>query len=146
MVGLGEAEAADGFATRHRRQPALLLLLGAVGVDRVHRETALHRCHRPQAAVAALELLHDEAVGDVVHAGAAVPAQVGAEETELSHPGYQLAGELFAAVAALEERQALALDEAAHAVTRHALLVAEQRIELVVVDCGHERRMLLPRR
>ena len=41
-VGLGEAEAADGLALGHARKPLFLLLLGAEGVNGVHRERALH--------------------------------------------------------------------------------------------------------
>ena len=55
-----------------QRQPVLLLLLGAEGVDRVHHQRALHRGEGADARVAPLELLHDEAVGDVVEPGAAV--------------------------------------------------------------------------
>ena len=79
------------------RQPALLLRLGAEGVDRVHRRATLHRRQRAQAAVAALELLHDQAVGDVVHARAAVALQIGAEDAELGHARNELTRELFAA-------------------------------------------------
>ena len=75
-VGLGQAEAADRLAAGHRRQPALLLRLGAVGVDRVHAQRALHRDEAAQAGVAALELLHDQPVGDVAEAGAAVALEV----------------------------------------------------------------------
>src|SRR6188768_3767007 len=113
MVGFGEAEAADRLATRHGRKPTLLLLLGAVGVDAVHGEPALHRRHRAEAAVAALELLHDQTVRDVVHAGASVAVQVRAEDAELAHARDELAWELLAAEAAFEERQALVLDERA---------------------------------
>ena len=42
VVGLGQPEAADRLAGRHRRQPPLLLLLAAVPPDRVHRQRALH--------------------------------------------------------------------------------------------------------
>src|SRR3546814_17806985 len=51
---------------------ALLLLLGAVGEDRVHAQRRLHAGEAAQAAVAALEFLADQAVADTVEAGAAV--------------------------------------------------------------------------
>jgi hypothetical protein len=92
-VGLGEAEAADGLAAREAREPATLLLLGAVGVDRVHHQRALHRAERADARVAALELLHHEAVGDVAHARAAVALEVGARARPAAELGDELGGE-----------------------------------------------------
>src|SRR5690606_3757738 len=71
-VRLGQAEAADHLAAGHGRQPALALLLAAVGVDRIHAQRALHRDEAADAAVAALQLLADQAVADRVQAGAAV--------------------------------------------------------------------------
>ena len=53
-------------------QVALLLRLGAERVDRVHDERALHAREAADAGVAALELLHREAVADLAQAGAAV--------------------------------------------------------------------------
>ena len=79
---LGEAEAADHFARRHARQVALLLLLAAVGVDRVHAEARLHRDEAAQARVAALEFLADEPVAHGVHARAAVALERAAEQAE----------------------------------------------------------------
>src|SRR3546814_15566147 len=51
---------------------ALLLLLGAVGEDRVHAQRRLHAGEAAQAAVDALEFLADQAVADTVEAGTAV--------------------------------------------------------------------------
>src|SRR5947209_6834449 len=76
-VGLGEAETADRFALGHRRQPTLLLRRRAVGVDGEHHQRALHRAEAAKARVAALQLLHDEAVGDGAEAGAAVAFERG---------------------------------------------------------------------
>ena len=42
VLGLGQAEGADQLHPRHRRQPALLLLVGAAEVDRAHRQAAVH--------------------------------------------------------------------------------------------------------
>jgi hypothetical protein len=67
---------------RHARQPLLLLLLRPVGVDREHRERALHRHEAAQPRVARLELTARDAVGDRVHARAAVAVEVHAEQPE----------------------------------------------------------------
>ena len=90
-VGLGEAEAADRLAGVHRRQPALLLLLGAPAPDREHRERALHRDRAADARVARLELEAGEAVGDGARAREAVALEVHPEEAELAELGDQLA-------------------------------------------------------
>jgi hypothetical protein len=69
---LGESEAANCFAACHCWQPALLLLIGSVGMNREHDETRLHRYEAAQAAIAALEFLANEAVTDTVEAGTVI--------------------------------------------------------------------------
>ena len=64
-IGLGEAEAADPFAGRELRQIFLPLLLGAVGMDRIHDEGRLDRHGRAIAAVDPLDLAGDKAVADI---------------------------------------------------------------------------------
>ena len=66
VVGLGEAEAADLVGGGERGQPGAALLFAPEGVDGIHDQRALHRRERANARVAALQLLHDEPVGDVV--------------------------------------------------------------------------------
>ena len=88
-VRLGQPEAADGFAARHRRQPAVLLLVRTVGVNRKHDEAALHRDEAAQPAVAALEFLADQAVGHAVEAGAVVAIDGAAEQPELGADAQQ---------------------------------------------------------
>src|SRR5437588_533441 len=56
VVGLGEGEGAEALGPGHRRQPALLLLLGAEHGDRAHRQPRLDAEEGAQAAVAAVEL------------------------------------------------------------------------------------------
>ena len=73
---LGQPEAADRLAAGHLRQPSLLLLLGAEGVDRLHRQRALHGHERAQPAVDGLELGAGEPVLDRAAARAAVALQV----------------------------------------------------------------------
>ena len=76
-----------------RGEPGVLLLVGAEGVDGVHDKRRLHADKAAQAGVAAFELLHDEAVLDVGHAGAAVALEGGAEEAQFAHEGDELARE-----------------------------------------------------
>ena len=84
VVGLGEAEAADLLALDHVGQPLLLLLLAAVLPNGVHGQRTLHAAQAAQAAIAALDLLHDQAVADLVQPGSAVfLGQEGAERADL---------------------------------------------------------------
>ncbi|KAG1250028.1 hypothetical protein G6F65_018888 [Rhizopus arrhizus] len=90
-VRLGQAEAADQFAARHRRQPLLALFLAAIGVDGIHAQRALHRNEAAQARVATLQLLADQAVADRTEATAAVFGRQGgaeqAQRCDLRHHG-----------------------------------------------------------
>ena len=81
------------LARVHRRQPALLLLLGAPAPDGVHRERALHRDRAADARVAGLELQAGEPVGDRARAREAVAVEVHPEEPELGQLGRELARE-----------------------------------------------------
>src|SRR5207247_5950162 len=71
-VGLREPEAADGAAARQLRQPFATLVLRSEGEDGVHDETRLDAREGAKPAVAALELLVDETVGDVAEVCTAV--------------------------------------------------------------------------
>ena len=133
-IGLGQAEAADRLAARQARQPVPLLRLRAEGVDRIHHQARLHADERAQAGVAALELLVDQPVGDVVQPGAAVLCrQVGAEEAQLGDARGQLDRKGPVAEVLGDDRQVLVLDEVPGRVAHQALLWIEQLLDLVVV-------------
>src|SRR5262249_30322703 len=87
-----------------------------------------------QAGVAALQLLHDEAVGDAAQAGETVFRDAGTEEVELAHGGHQLERGAGVAVAFFDERLDLVIDERAHRVAHQPLLFTEERIELQKID------------
>jgi hypothetical protein len=109
-------------------------------VDRVHHERALHRRERAQPRVAALELLHHEPVGDVVHARAAVAGQVRAEQSQLGDPGHELHRERpVAADVLLDPRQELARHPVADGVAREPLLVGEQLVDVQEVESREVR-------
>ena len=111
-------------------------------MDRVHDQRALYRGEGAQARVAALELLHHEAVGHVAHARAAVAVEVRAEEAELGDLRNQLHGEgAVLAHVLLHEGQELPRHELANRVPSEPLLVAEELDETQEVDAaevGHE--------
>src|SRR3989338_459684 len=67
-VGFGLAISADDVKGRELRQPFALLLFRAVPIDRHHDERILHREDAPQYGVYRLDLPHDDALHQVVHA------------------------------------------------------------------------------
>ncbi len=129
-----QTEAAKFFALRHGRQPLVLLLVGAEGVDGVHDERGLHADEGADAGVAALHLLRHQAVFHIGHSGAAVAVQIGAEEAHLAHRLHQLAGKAAFAVALFDDGDQVVVDEAASGVADKPLIFGEQGIEADEVD------------
>ena len=105
------------------------LLVGAEGVDGVHDQRRLHADEAANAGVAALELLRDEAVFDVGHAGAAVALDGRAEEAELAHGLDEFAREAAVAVALLDDGDEVVFDEIAGGVAGEELVFREQVVE-----------------
>ena len=68
------------------------------GVDRVHDEAGLDAHGGAVGAVHAFDFAGDEAVGDMVHAGAAIALDGGAEQAEGAHFAEDFAVEDFVAV------------------------------------------------
>ena len=73
-------------------------------------------------------------VGDVIHSGASVALEVGAKKAQLGHLWNQFFGESFVSEIALYGRENFALDELAHRVANHPLLVAEHLIKVKKVQ------------
>ena len=128
-VGLGEAEAAELLAGGQLRQPVVLLLVGAEGVDRIHDQRRLHADEAADAGVAALQLLHDQAVLDIGHAGAAVAFDGRAEEAQFAHGLDQFAREAAVAIALLDDGNEVVFDKVAGGVASEALFFREQVVE-----------------
>ena len=129
-VGLGQPEAADRLARGHARQPRLLLLLAAVLPDREHRQRALHRHERAQAAVARLQLTAGHAVGGRARPGAPVALQVHPEQAELTDLRDELPREDPLVEPLPDLRQDPLAHPAADGVADHPLLVAQERVEV----------------
>ena len=136
VIGLGKSEAAEGLAGLEPRQPLLLLRLRAVGVDRVHDEPALHGGEGAQARVAALQFLHDEPVGDVVEARAAVTGEGGPEHAHLAEGLGHLEGEGAVAMVLAHHGHELLLHPVADGIPHHPLFLAQQGLDPVVVDAA----------
>src|SRR5579875_1123130 len=139
--GLGQPEAADLGSGGHRRQPPAALFLRPVLVDRVHDEGALDGRKRPHPAVAALELLHDEPVGHVVHAGAPVlGGKVGPVRPEIAERGDEIARKLAGEPRPADAGDHLPVDEPGDGVAREAFILAEQAFDSEVVHALGDRR------
>src|SRR4029453_9420025 len=122
-VGLGQAEAADPLAARQLGQELLPLGLRAVGVDRVHDQARLHAHGGAVAGVHALDLAGDQAVADIVHAGAAIAVDGGAEQAELAQLVHDRAVEALVPVGFEHARHELVLRILARGVPPQALIL-----------------------
>ncbi len=136
VARLRQAEAADRLAGGQPRQPLPLLLFGAEGQDGIHDERALYRNEAAEAGIAALQLLHDEPVLHVVHAGAAVAFQVRAQEAEPAQLGDQLGGEARVAVAVADDGHQAVVDELPRGLADQQLILGEEGIDVHVVDAA----------
>ena len=127
------------LARVHRRQPALLLLLGAEAPDREHREGALDRDRAAHAGVARLELHAGQPVRDGARARQAVALEVHPEQAELPELADELAREdaLLEPVADVGEH--VRPHELANGVADRLLLVVEERVDREVIERDRER-------
>ena len=137
MVGLGQRPGADGLQAGERSQPPLTLLVGPELRDRPHAEAGGDREKRPEAGVAAVELLMDQARGDRAHLGHAGRAHTVADEPERLHRLDQRERELRALPVAADHRQHRLVDEIAGATPVLALGVGEFVVE--AEEVGLER-------
>src|SRR5207249_4902155 len=115
---------------------SLFLRVAAEGKDGIHYQRALHADEAADAAIDALQLLHDEPVFHVSHGRAAVPFEVGAEESEVRHFRDQLFGKARVAKAIADEREDALVSEAARGLAHHELLFAEERIDGEIINAS----------
>src|SRR5205823_12331863 len=128
VLRLGEAEAANHLSGGHLRQPLLLLRLGPVAPDGVHREAGLHGDEGAQAGVARLQLVASEPVRRAPHARAPIALEVGAEQSELRQLRDELGAEAARLVILDDARHAPVLDEPAHAASHNLFVYVEERV------------------
>ena len=125
MVGFGQAEASDPFAGGELGQEFLFLRFAAVFVDRVHDQRALHADGAAVAAVDALDLAGDQAVGDVAQAGAAVAFNRRTQKAHGAGFGHDLAVEFFMAGGHQHARLQFVLAKLMGRIDDGALIVSE---------------------
>ena len=115
---------------RQAGQVLLALLFGAVGVDRVHDQGGLHRHGRAIAGIDPLHLARHQAVGDVVHPGAAVVLRQGrAEEAERPHFAEDLAVEALVPIGLEHPRHELLLAVVVGGVAHEPLVFAQLLVQ-----------------
>ena len=117
-----------------------LLILTTESVDGVHHQSALNRSERAHARIAALQLLHDQAVGHVIESCAAILfRQIGAEQPELCHLRNELFRKFSLYVAVADDGQDFFIDESVDGVTDGALFLREDAVD--VVEVGHAGKL-----
>ena len=128
-IRLGQAKAAHPLAGGQLGQVFVALGIGAVGVNRVHHQRALHTHCRAIARIHPLDFARHQAVGHMAQAGAAPVVQRAAQEAQLAHLAHDFAVEALFAVGGQHARQQLVLTVGAGAVAHHALFFSELRIQ-----------------
>ena len=128
---LGQGEAADLFHARHRRQPLLLLLLGAREVDRTHRKAGVDAVEGAERNVGSRHLHGDQADQQGASARAAVAMHAETGDAQLLVRGEQLERERVLDPVFVDDRLDLRLHVGAHLLDDRPFLVGEQvqRIE-----------------
>ena len=130
MIRFGQAEAADGFAARQRRQVLLLLRFGAELIYRQHHQRGLHAHHGAETGIDALDFARNQPVAHIVEAAAAVAlGDGGTQKTDAAH-FLEYAGIGVLAAKRLEHaRRQLALSVIARRIPNHFFLIRQLRIE-----------------
>ncbi len=150
-IGFGEPETADQLARREAGEKTLLLLVAAIGVDRMHHERALHRTGRTIARIDALDFARDQPVADIIEPRAAIfGIDRRAEQPERAHFGHDLAVESLVEKGRGHARQQRVGRIAARGIAHHALLFGQlivelegvervERLDALRIGEGHER-------
>ncbi len=141
---LGKPEAADRFPLLQQRQPFIFLRVRTERVDRIHHQRRLHRNKAAQSGIAALEFLRHQAVFHVGHARAAVALQARAEKSQFGHLRHQLHRKFSFAVVFLDDRHDFRVHELPRGIARQLLFVAQQGIEVEVVNPGERWHGMSP--
>ena len=125
MVGFGQSETANPFASGEFGQVFLALGLRAIVMDRVHHQRALHAHGTAVAAVHPLDLSGDQAIDDVVQPGAAVTFDAGAQKAHAAEFIHDFTVELLMASRHQHAGLELVLTELVGGIDDSALVVAE---------------------
>ena len=138
---LGQAEAADLFPARHRRQPLLLLLLRAVEIDRAHRQAAVHAEERAERSVDAGQLHCDEAEQLLASAGAAIALVTQTTELQFLEGRQQFKRKRIVGPVLVDDRLDLGLHVGSHFLDDRLLFRRQDVDELIKVAVRHRQRL-----
>ena len=103
-------------------------------MDREHDEARLYGDEAAQTGIAALELLANKAVADTVHAGAVVALDRAAEQSEFGDLADQVLRELVLLEGFPHDGYDAIVDEAAHGVFDHGLVVGKFGLDIVEIE------------
>src|SRR5882672_4347776 len=138
---LGEAEAADLFQACHRRQPFLLLLLGAVEIDRSHRQTTVDAEERAERRIGARQLHRDEAEQFLAASGAAIAFKAEPAEAEFLERWQQFERKRVIGPVFVDDRLDFGLHVSPHLMDDRSLLGREKVDQLIEVAVGYRHRL-----
>src|SRR6185437_12940570 len=139
---LGEAEAANLLALCEHRKPRAFLFFRAESEDGIHDQRRLHADETAQAAVAALQLLHSQAILDVRHAGAAVAMEISSVKSQVAQYGDELARKARLAKATLDDGNHSILYKIAGSAANEDLLLAQICVKLKKIEALKLKRHL----
>ncbi|NRP42849.1 hypothetical protein XMM3392_003260 [Aliiroseovarius sp. xm-m-339-2] len=143
-IRFSQAKAADPLARRQFRQVFRALLFGAIGIDRIHHQRALHRHHRTVTTVDALHLARHQTIGHVTCANAAeFLRDGGAQQAHFTHLTEDLRVGLLARKRLGHTRHQLVFAIGAGRIADHTLIFGQlvfQQEGIVPVE-GRQRRL-----
>src|SRR5207248_5196550 len=134
---LRERKTTDPLARHEPWQPTRLLLRPAERMDCLYRERTLHGRQRAQARVGSFQLLHNEAIRRVAHAGAAVLCQIRSIEAKCAHPRNEMFRKFARTMARNDFGQDFLLHKMPGPVARLALLIREKLFDVVIIQGTH---------
>ena len=144
-IGFGQAETAYPLARGQFRQVFPALLLGPIGMDRMHHQRGLHAHHAAIAAVHPLDLARDQAIGDVRGRRAAVIfGQRHPQQAQCPHFAKDLAFGHLVFIGVQNPGQQPALREIAGGIADHALVVVQLVVQperIGPIASRHPRRL-----
>ncbi len=133
---LGEAEAADLLHPRHRRQPLLLLLLGAREVDRAHRESVVHAEESGHRRIDPSQLHGHEAEQLLAAAPAAIALEAKPTDIELTERRQKLERESILGPILADNRRHRRLQVGAHLLQQRHFVRRQGLGDLVEITLG----------
>ena len=133
-IRFGESEAAHHVARCQFWQVLAALFFGAELVNRIHHQGALHRCRGTNPAVAALNFLHDQSVGDLVESLTAIfNRNVGTEGADFGEAFNEVFREFRTLSVRFDDRCNFFFHPGANRIADKLLLIGQQFIHQIII-------------